>query len=143
MCQQHEAFSISDSGLRVNLKWPFIGATPDGVVMCECCGTGACEIKVYNLRYYKQTLGMVEDVERAPSNILATPIHLFFHSLYSVHFARKTKKTWQIVQVTRDSDLSKNWCTGTMPITFKFKHKCTLWKSIIVILLYGTRMIYT
>ena len=78
MCQQHEAFSISDSGLRVNLKWPFIGATPDGVVMCECCGTGACEIKVYDLRYYKHTLGMVEDMERAPSNILATPIHFFF-----------------------------------------------------------------
>ena len=93
MCQQHEAFSISDSGLRVNLKWPFMGATPDRVVMCECCGTGACEIKVYNLRYYKHTLGMAENMERAPSNILATPIHFFFHSLYSVHFARKTKKT--------------------------------------------------
>ena len=40
-CQQHEAFSISDSGLRVNLKWLFMSATPDGVVMYECCGSHA------------------------------------------------------------------------------------------------------
>ena len=43
---------------------------------------GACEIKVYNLRCYKHTLEMVENMEKAPSNILATPIHLIsFHSL--------------------------------------------------------------
>ena len=23
----------------VNLKWPFMSATPDGVVMYECCGS--------------------------------------------------------------------------------------------------------
>lgn len=59
MCQQHEAFSVCDSGLRVNLKWPFMGATPDGLVMCECCGTGACEIKVYTIIYYNHMLRMV------------------------------------------------------------------------------------
>ena len=53
----------------------------------------ACEIKVYNLRYYKHTLEMVENMKKDPSNILATPIHFSFHSLYSVHFARNTKKT--------------------------------------------------
>ena len=42
----HENFSVVDSGLRLNPKWPYMGATPDGVVMCSCHGSGACEIKV-------------------------------------------------------------------------------------------------
>ncbi len=50
MCQQHEMFSVCDCGLRINLKWPFMGASPDGLVMCQCCGTGACEIKVVHVK---------------------------------------------------------------------------------------------
>ena len=26
----------------------FVGATPDGLVHCKCCGDGICEIKVYS-----------------------------------------------------------------------------------------------
>jgi len=34
-----------DSGLVVNPQWPFIGACPDGVIECDCCGRGVLEIK--------------------------------------------------------------------------------------------------
>ena len=27
------------------LSYPFLGASPDGLVLCECCGTGALELK--------------------------------------------------------------------------------------------------
>ncbi|XP_028415497.1 uncharacterized protein LOC114538527 [Dendronephthya gigantea] len=56
MCQQHETFSVCESGLRVNLKWSFMGATPDGVVMCDCCGIGACEIKCPFCKKEKENL---------------------------------------------------------------------------------------
>ena len=36
---------MSDSGLHVNPKWPHLGASPDGLVECACCGQGTCEIK--------------------------------------------------------------------------------------------------
>ena len=36
---------VNDSGLVISCEWPYIGASPDGIVNCACCGTGALEIK--------------------------------------------------------------------------------------------------
>ena len=44
--QKHKNFIISDSGLFISTDFPYLGASPDGLVECECCGAGACEIKV-------------------------------------------------------------------------------------------------
>lgn len=45
MESNHKDFSYKESGLVVSLTHPFIGASPDGVVHCECCGHGVIEIK--------------------------------------------------------------------------------------------------
>lgn len=45
MCEDHERFVVSDSGLHVNPQWPYLGASPDGIVNCDCCGKGCCEVK--------------------------------------------------------------------------------------------------
>lgn len=42
---QHQNFTVEDNGLFINPKWPYIGASPDGTVYCQCCGKGALEIK--------------------------------------------------------------------------------------------------
>jgi len=36
---------VSNSVLVINPQWPFIGACPDGIVECNCCGKGVLEIK--------------------------------------------------------------------------------------------------
>lgn len=41
----HVNFSIKESGLIINPSLPWIGASPDGVVSCDCHGTGVVEIK--------------------------------------------------------------------------------------------------
>ena len=41
----HENFEFRSSGLVIHPDHPFIGATPDGVVSCDCCGEGCVEIK--------------------------------------------------------------------------------------------------
>lgn len=46
MQEEHDNFAVIESGLRLNAKWPYLGASPDGVVICKCHGSGACEIKV-------------------------------------------------------------------------------------------------
>ena len=43
--KDHIDFQLSESGLVINPKWPFIGASPDGVISCSCCGKGVLEIK--------------------------------------------------------------------------------------------------
>ena len=47
---RHKDFKLSESGFFINRPHGFIGATPDGLVNCSCCGEGVCEVKV--LRSY-------------------------------------------------------------------------------------------
>ncbi|CAG2220106.1 unnamed protein product [Mytilus edulis] len=42
---QHKKSSFKDCGLFVSKASPFLGASPDGVVKCKCCGTRLVEIK--------------------------------------------------------------------------------------------------
>ena len=42
--QFHQSLTISGSGLNVDPRWPYLGASPDGFVNCKCCGQGVCEI---------------------------------------------------------------------------------------------------
>ena len=52
---------VTDSGIVINPKWPFIGASLDGIVDCYCCGKGVLEIKYpYSHRH--------ESIEAAASN---------------------------------------------------------------------------
>lgn len=41
----HANFSMRDSGLVIHNRYPEIGASPDGVVRCDCCGEGSLEVK--------------------------------------------------------------------------------------------------
>lgn len=41
----HEDAKFQDSGLIVSVRDPFVGATPDGLVSCSCCGAGVYELK--------------------------------------------------------------------------------------------------
>lgn len=47
MASNRDGFSLSVSGLKlvVNPAWPFLGASPDGIMNCTCCGNGVLEIK--------------------------------------------------------------------------------------------------
>ena len=41
----HINFTIAKSGLVLNSEWPHLGAFPDRIVQCDCCGKGVVEIK--------------------------------------------------------------------------------------------------
>ncbi|CAM4622664.1 unnamed protein product [Leuciscus chuanchicus] len=45
MGRDHAGISCMDSALWLNPKWPYMGSSPDGIVVCDCHGTGICEIK--------------------------------------------------------------------------------------------------
>ena len=42
----HSGFVCKESGLIISITYPFIGASPDGNIQCECCtGIGVLEVK--------------------------------------------------------------------------------------------------
>ena len=42
---KHENFLVIQCGLILDPEFPFMGATPDGLVNCKCCSSGVLEIK--------------------------------------------------------------------------------------------------
>ena len=45
MCKKHLNFKVSRSGFIIPLSYPLMGASPDGIIKCKCCGSGVLEIK--------------------------------------------------------------------------------------------------
>ena len=41
----HKELSITLCGLFVDTKSPYIGASPDAIIYCKCCGMGVLEVK--------------------------------------------------------------------------------------------------
>ncbi|XP_070395694.1 uncharacterized protein [Dermacentor albipictus] len=42
---KHHDFQCRGSGLHLSTAYPFIGASPDAIVSCSCCGKGVVELK--------------------------------------------------------------------------------------------------
>eukprot|EP00795_Rhopilema_esculentum_P015969 gene15969-7301_t len=57
---KHTNFKVEQAGLLINAEIPYLGASPDGIVSCDCHGRGVLEIKCpYN---YKDSFeGWAED----------------------------------------------------------------------------------
>lgn len=54
MSKFHVNFKLETVGLMINNLYPHIGASPDGIVSCDCCGKGTLEVKCpYTLRNSK------------------------------------------------------------------------------------------
>ena len=43
--RKHTSFSCKETGFHVSTETPCIGASPDGLISCKCCGLGVLEIK--------------------------------------------------------------------------------------------------
>ena len=45
MKSDHQNFSLPDNGLVISKNYPNLGASPDGIIDCSCCGSGIIEVK--------------------------------------------------------------------------------------------------
>lgn len=45
MAPQHENLKVEQSGFKLNPSFPEVGASPDGLIHCTCCGKGCLEVK--------------------------------------------------------------------------------------------------
>ena len=61
MRKMHSGFQFKDCGLFLHATKPYLGATPDQLLFCECCGEGLLEIKCpYSIRHTKPTYENVD-----------------------------------------------------------------------------------
>ena len=45
MHKSHVDFEVHNCGLIIDPAYPYLGASPDGIVNCKCCGRGLIEVK--------------------------------------------------------------------------------------------------
>ncbi|KAL5496322.1 hypothetical protein EMCRGX_G012581 [Ephydatia muelleri] len=60
---QHINFQLQLSGLHIDTQHPYLGATPDGIVSCDCCGTGFLEIEC-PFTYKHSVLSDIDDEKK-------------------------------------------------------------------------------
>ena len=68
--QQHTNLQVQLCGLHISTDHPYLAATPDGIVSCDCCGEGLLEIKC-PFKYKDDILADITDsafyLERQPT----------------------------------------------------------------------------
>ena len=48
----HHNVKVEESGLFLDKSFPFVGATPDRIISCSCCGNACLEVKcLYSINY--------------------------------------------------------------------------------------------
>ena len=43
--KSHASFKVTAAGMFIDQERPFVGALPDGIITCTCCGKGVLEVK--------------------------------------------------------------------------------------------------
>ena len=70
MKKDHSSFEVTECGLIIDPMFPFLGATPNGLVICACCGNDSLEIKSPFSCRKKELKEVAEENTRFFSNII-------------------------------------------------------------------------
>nr|CAI5856481.1 unnamed protein product [Callosobruchus analis] len=71
----HEELQVERVGLCLSPEYPRFGASPDGMVTCQCCGTGCVEVKC---PYLLKELSLVEFAQQKTSCLGKTENEQFY-----------------------------------------------------------------
>ena len=102
---KHQNCKLTKSGLCVLKEKPYIGASPDGIMTCSCCGTTALEIKcpysIWDLcvsEAWKQT----DFLEQGDGVIQLKRSHKYFFQVTGVMAAKSLSKLNFVVWTTKE-----------------------------------------
>lgn len=88
--KNHREFTINDAGFYVSIDIPYIGATPDGIVSCLCCGKGCIEIKCPYCLRWSSPEEVVENCNFLDSNTKSLKKdHMYYYQVQTQLFATK------------------------------------------------------
>ena len=119
MVQHHSDLQLSNSGLIISTEFPFIGASPDGLVSCSCCGKGSVEIKCpFNHRdnYIFEAVEQDKNfyLTKTGNEIKLSKTHQYYYQIQTqLHVSKSnfcdffvwTRKDYHIERIFPDEDL--------------------------------------
>ncbi|XP_014666314.1 PREDICTED: uncharacterized protein LOC106808215 [Priapulus caudatus] len=111
LSQFHENVTIADSGLVICSDHPYIAASPDGLVWCDCCGQSCLEIKCpYCIK--DQTLGACSDpkffLKPGPDGqVMLDAKHAHYYQIQTQMGAANLEACYFVVWTERDIHIER------------------------------------
>ncbi|XP_052454751.1 uncharacterized protein LOC128015093 [Carassius gibelio] len=104
----HTNFKIEPCGFIINSSFPEIGASPDGLTMCECCGKGCLEVKCpfkYRSCNIQQALDMKDKdfcLQLSSDNLQLKRHHRFYTQIQTQIFVTQSNHCDLVVWTEND-----------------------------------------
>ncbi len=116
MVQHHDNFNLRGSGLVISPAMPFLGASPDGITHCDCCGDGCLEVKCpycEKFQSFHGTLDKKHCLERVGGKLQLKRSHHYYYQVQcQMHVCQKefcdfviwTEQDFHIERIEPDHD---------------------------------------
>ena len=128
---KHRKFVVTEPGFFIDIQHPFIGASPDGLVKCDCHGEGVLEIKCPWVLRYCNILDYANDksscLEHVDGKVKLKRNHSYFYQVQCqmkctnrtwCHFFVCTSKDTFLESITYGEDFMNN-CISKAAICFE------------------------
>ena len=97
----HQDCIISECGLVLDETMPYIGASPDQLMSCSCCGKACIEIKCpYSINYTEPNEQNLEYLYKDGDTVKLKQNHKYFTQCLMQMGITKTKNTYIVVWTT-------------------------------------------
>ncbi|KAJ8290530.1 hypothetical protein GJAV_G00014080, partial [Gymnothorax javanicus] len=115
--KSHENVQVSRCGFVIRPDEPHLGTSPDGKVVCDCCGEGVLEIKCpYKYREGLQGVTVSEDfcldqafqVKKTHQYYYQAQLHMFVCNVQYCDFVVWTTQEMVVNRIRRDEQLLQN-----------------------------------
>ena len=113
----YSGFVCKESGLIISITYPFIGASPDGNIQCECCtGIGVLEVKCpYCVRDVEpSSVPYIQD----DGNLLKT--YMYYYQVQTQLFVCSADYADFVVATFRDGNASHRPCLSCSNSKYKY-----------------------
>ena len=108
MQTSHVNFEIKQCGLFVNKDYPFLHATPDFLMSCDCCGLGCgevkCPISIPNCDFDEYVLEKSSCLEKVDGTFKLKRNHNYYYQVQQQLFTLPERKHCDFVVCAIDSD---------------------------------------
>ncbi|XP_060085336.1 uncharacterized protein LOC132564723 [Ylistrum balloti] len=102
----HDNFSLENAGFTINPDFPTLGASPDGLVACDCCGIGVVEIKCpYSVR--QSSLNDYSCLEDTPDGKKLKTEHQYYYQVQTQMFVTKREFCDFVVWTEQDMHIER------------------------------------
>ncbi|XP_076090454.1 uncharacterized protein LOC143062652 isoform X1 [Mytilus galloprovincialis] len=117
MCTDHQNFCVKKAGFLIDLNYPYIGVSADGIATCDCHGSSVLEVKCP----YKYRSSLLPEFLADPNTCLKTDhelkkthqyysqvqLQMYVHNMNTSFFVVWGEKFTVVSNVTKDDEFIK------------------------------------